>query len=465
MSESSETAIPRQIGAWNVVRLLGKGGMAEVYEVEDEKLGSRYALKLFTYDRAEWEMARTRFFSEGRLLAKLDHPRLVRVYEVEEDAATGRPYFVMDLVLSPDGKPRTLADADTPDEDQVATWYEDLREGLGYIHRKGILHRDLKLQNVLIGPDGHVILSDFGVAKIFNPELSMDLGVSLEQTLVAAKDGRKTVMGSVGYMAPEVEMGVAASKESDWYALGVLVFRLLTGVWCDSRTDVVGDLETYSPVWKEILPALLHSNPAGRSCPSWTELVRAQHERESLKAEQELAAVRDKLRRAKGAKKILVPICAVGLVVLAAGAGVMYRLSDKVADKRVTSFEQIVVIPEDAPLNEGVSPSDEQYRQARIDAWAFLCDEFIELSKGELGVLDLATKMSDLARRIVEDDVDDEDESDLPGFIRFGENDPLALLLYRGAERLFRRGGFTSEAERAAAGAEKILKRRQEGNR
>ena len=280
----------------------------------------------------------------------------------------------------------------------------------------------------------------------------MDLGVSLEQTLVAAKDGRKTVMGSVGYMAPEVEMGVAASKESDWYALGVLVFRLLTGVWCDSRTDVVGDLETYSPVWKEILPALLHSNPAGRSCPSWTELVRAQHERESLKAEQELAAVRDKLRRAKGAKKILVPICAVGLVVLAAGAGVMYRLSDKVADKRVTSFEQIVVIPEDAPLNEGVSPSDEQYRQARIDAWAFLCDEFIELSKGELGVLDLATKMSDLARRIVEDDVDDEDESDLPGFIRFGENDPLALLLYRGAERLFRRGGFTSEAERAAAG-------------
>ena len=102
--------------------------MAEVYEVEDVGLGSRYALKLFTYARSEEASARARFFAEGRLLAKLDHPRLVRVYDIGEDATTGHPYFVMDLVLGPDGKPTTLADADVAgaDEEQVATWYEDL---------------------------------------------------------------------------------------------------------------------------------------------------------------------------------------------------------------------------------------------------------------------------------------------------------------------------------------------------
>ena len=153
------------LGGWKVVKLLAKGGMAEVYEVEDVQLGVRYALKLFTYERGEQEAVRRRFFAEGRLLAKLRHPRLVGVYAIGEDEASGRPYFVMDLVLDPEGRPRTLADAGAEgvDEDQVAMWYEDLRDGLEYIHKKGILHRDLKLQNVLVGPDGHVVLSDFGV--------------------------------------------------------------------------------------------------------------------------------------------------------------------------------------------------------------------------------------------------------------------------------------------------------------
>ena len=134
-------AIGRTLGKWRIVGFLGRGGMAEVYEVEDVGLDSRYALKLFTYARGEEASARARFFAEGRLLAQLDHPRLVRVYDVGEDTETGRPYFIMDLVLDPKGQPHTLADADVAgvDEDQVAIWYEDLREGLAYIHGKGIL--------------------------------------------------------------------------------------------------------------------------------------------------------------------------------------------------------------------------------------------------------------------------------------------------------------------------------------
>ena len=127
----------KTFGKWRIAKFLGRGGMAEVYEVEDVELDSRYALKLFTYAHGDVAAARTRFFAEGRLLAQLDHPRLVRVYDLGEDAETGRPYFVMDLVLDPEGHPHTLADADVAgvDEEQVAIWYEDLREGLSYMLR------------------------------------------------------------------------------------------------------------------------------------------------------------------------------------------------------------------------------------------------------------------------------------------------------------------------------------------
>ena len=461
-TDNPAAALPEKIGPWRVVRLVGRGGMADVYEVEDARLGARYALKLFTYARGQVAAARERFVSEGRLLAKLEHPRLVRVYDVGEDEATGCPYFVMQLVVAPDGVPRTLADLETPDEEQVAAWYEDLREGLAYIHGKGILHRDLKLQNVLVGPDGHVVISDFGVAKIADPDLRADLGLSVEQTLIAVRGGQKTVMGSVGYMAPEVEMGVAASKESDWYALGVLVFRLLTGVWCDARTDVVGDLEGYNPTWADVLPKLLHLNPAGRSCPSWRERDRARREEEAFESERQLEEVRDKLRRAKSAKKILVPLCIAVFFALAACAGFALRFRASAAAASVPSFGQIFMVPANAPINEGVSPSEEQFRRAQLDAWAFLGDEFDALEKGECGVLDLAGKMVAVAERTAAGEVDDEVESGIPSYIRTGEDDLLVLLLYRGAERLYRMGGMPAEADRAAAAAEKILARRRE---
>lgn len=404
MAESTETVVPQKIGKWRIVRSLGKGGMAEVYEVEDEKLGSRYALKLFTYDRAEREMARTRFFSEGRLLAKLDHPRLVRVYEVEEDAATGRPYFVMDLVLSPDGGPRTLAEVETPDEDQVAMWYEDLRGGLDYIHGKGILHRDLKLQNVLLGSDGHAVLSDFGVAKIFDPSLRVDLGLSAEQTLIAAKGGQKTVMGSVGYLAPEVEMGVAASKESDWYALGVLIFRLLTGVWCDARTDVVGDLESYSPTWLKILPKLLHLNPAGRECPSWTELERARREEEAYRVEQLYLEARDKLRRAKTSKKWLIGVIAAGLVMALVGT-VWFTVWQHLF--RLPTFDELCVIPADVPAV--VSDDDDVasrafYRLAQTDAWFLTRDILGDVGAGRKTRASAVVDIRRLIQRLRQDE-------------------------------------------------------------
>ena len=309
-----DAADPR-FGDFRIVRLIGKGGMSEVYEVEHVRLGSRHALKLFTYERDDPEVRR-RFETEGRLLARLNHPRIVRVTDIGVDAETGRPYFVMDLVRDERGQQRSLADVPpgTADEETVGRWYDDLREGLAYIHANGVIHRDLKLQNVLVGPDGHVVLADFGISKIFAAEGAAAV-VDTVQTIVKVRDGRSLVMGSPGYMAPELEMGVAASRESDWYALGVIVYRLLTGTWCDARTDVVGALETYEPAWARILPLLLHANPQGRQCLSFAAERAADRERIVCAAETREEALGLAVDRLKLQRRLLV--AAVGALLLA----------------------------------------------------------------------------------------------------------------------------------------------------
>ena len=288
----------RKVGPYEIVRLLGKGGMSEVYEVENPRLGSRHALKLFTYEKDDPEV-KERFTVEGKLLARLAHPRIVKVTDFGTDEASGKPYFVMDLVLNERGEMQLLSDVEpgTVDEEMVGKWYDDLRDGLAYIHANGVIHRDLKLQNVLIGPDGHAVLTDFGISKIFDAKGDGVQIVDTVKTLVKVREGRSLVMGSLGYMAPELEMGVAASPQSDWYALGVIIYRLLTGTWCDARTDVVGTLETYDPVWKRILPKLLHSNPNGRECLSYADEKRTDREKTEFELEERWLKEKDRGHR------------------------------------------------------------------------------------------------------------------------------------------------------------------------
>ena len=184
------------IGSYDVVRLLGKGGMSEVYEAENPRLGTRHAIKLFAYEKDDPEVRR-RFETEGRLLAKLSHPRIVKVTDFGTDKETGKPYFVMDLVLDESGQPKSLSDVEpgSVDEETIGKWYDDLREGLAYIHSKGVVHRDLKLQNVLVGPDGHAVLTDFGVSKVFDSSGDGNTVVDVVNTIVKMREGRSLVMG------------------------------------------------------------------------------------------------------------------------------------------------------------------------------------------------------------------------------------------------------------------------------
>ena len=444
----------RQIGEYEVVRLLGKGGMSEVYEVEHKRLGSRHALKLFAYEKTDGDV-RDRFLLEGKLLAKLNHPRVVKVTDFGTDETTDRPYFVMDLVLTERGEVRSLGDVEpgTADEEEIGRWYDDLREGLDYIHSNGVIHRDLKLQNVLVGPDGHVVLTDFGISKIFDPEGEGNTIVDTVNTIVKMRDGRSLVMGSVGYMAPELEMGVAASPQSDYYALGVIIYRMLTGSWCDSRTDILAMLETYDPVWKAILPDLLHSNPNARKCASYAEEKRAAREKAEFDAEERWLAEKRRGRLARHLAR-----WASAAIVLLAGLCVYLTVTHKREQARlkeraeagyaaiVPKFDELFPLPRDARSEEQVDasgnvllPARSDFESARVDALVLTYDLLDRLRTGEMTAAQVISKL-----QIYLDDLRNPSERSVfdalliggGEYVPNGDEDALAILIERAIGKL-----------------------------
>ena len=239
--------------------------MGAVYEVEHEQLCVHYALKSFTLEDGHVDVLKNKFLTEGKILARLHHPHLVRVFDLNFDEATGMPYFVMDLVLSKDGRPRTLFDVKTEelDEECVLGWFAELASAIDYIHEQGIVHRDIKLGNVLLSSDGHVVLSDFGISRIFSERLRSD--VKAVNTIASdATTSSRLVMGTRGYMAPEVAWGGEATPASDSYSLGVMFVYLLTGIWYAPGSKVFKLLETLEYRWIDVLPRLLSVNPEER---------------------------------------------------------------------------------------------------------------------------------------------------------------------------------------------------------
>lgn len=255
-----------EIGGYSLVRRLGRGGMGEVYEAVAPD-GRRCALKVFALAQTERRFLADRFRVEGRILAKIEHPRLVHVFELGSDPADARPFFAMELVLGASGEPQTLEDvrrAGKVSEALAERWYQDLRSALVYCHSQGIVHRDLKLENVLVDAEGHAVLTDFGVSRIFEPEVRSELGVTT--TFVEGETtGTRPVMGTYWYLAPEVRRGAVATAASDWYALGVAFFRLLTGMWYEPGTDALELLSPFDPKWRRRLARLLDESPARRS--------------------------------------------------------------------------------------------------------------------------------------------------------------------------------------------------------
>lgn len=253
------------LGRYRIVRRIGKGGMGSVYEVEHIELGVRYALKVFTCEsEAFGNMLHTKFLEESQALARLRHPNLTRAYDLVIDTEAGIAYYVMDLVLYKDGNSHSLEDVDTDsvDDDQILKWFRDACSALDYLHDNGIVHRDVKLANMLLSVDKSIVLTDLGIAHIVGRGM-VKAGEAM-RTMKICQSPQRVVLGTENYMAPEVERGADPNASSDAYSLGVALFELLTGRLPRQGENLSAAIGRRKYDWSATLSWLLNENPACR---------------------------------------------------------------------------------------------------------------------------------------------------------------------------------------------------------
>jgi len=190
---------------------IGEGGMARVYRSRDLRLNRQVAIKVLHEHYAADVTFLQRFHHEAQAAAGLRHPCIVNVYDVGQDGDTH--YIVMEYVEGSDLKSLILRNGLLPIDHAVAI-AEDVAEGLEAAHRLGMVHRDVKPQNILVSPSGEVKITDFGIAK-------SSLSTALTETGVT--------FGTADYLSPEQARGFAATPRSDIYALGVTLYEMLTG--------------------------------------------------------------------------------------------------------------------------------------------------------------------------------------------------------------------------------------------
>jgi TolB-like protein/Tfp pilus assembly protein PilF len=211
-----------RLAHYDIVAEIGAGGMGEVYRAADTRLGRTVALKVIS-PAMPWEHDRLdRFRREAQALAALDHPNIVTVFSVEEDA--GVHFLTMQLVEG-QSLDRAIEDGGVP-IDRIVQIASAIAEALVAAHAKGIVHRDLKPANVMVTSDGRVKVLDFGLAKMTAPE---DAGVTAGLTRTLDQTGRGVVLGTPAYMSPEQVAGRTADHRTDIFSLGVLLYQMASG--------------------------------------------------------------------------------------------------------------------------------------------------------------------------------------------------------------------------------------------
>lgn len=245
------------VAEYRVVRLLGRGGMGEVYEVEHRELHTRFALKLIHPSIVSRGDTEHRFRREAQVMARLKHPNIVHVDDFRQ--AEGRAWLRMELVegMSPEGMEEGTVVGSLGEwmklrgkafsEEATVEILRQVLEGLGYAHGMGVVHRDMKPANLLLtkapGNDFLLKIADFGLVRLAGADwlqsqveqtVARSLMESGEETVVEGdsdKEGTSTraLLGTFAYMSPEQKRGEEADKRSDLYAVGLIAYQLLTG--------------------------------------------------------------------------------------------------------------------------------------------------------------------------------------------------------------------------------------------
>lgn len=274
--------VNKQLGAYRLVSLIGKGGMAEVWLGSQVALNRQVAVKVLQESGGRNEELRLseRFAREAHSIASLDHPGILSV--IDYGQADGYLYLVMPYI--PGGSLQDQLKHEPLTRAQAFNIFERILSGLNYAHRRGIIHRDLKPANILLHPDGRAVIADFGVAKTLSED------VSLTQT--------GSAVGSPQYMSPEQFMGYADFR-SDLYSMGVILYQLLTGrllfsgttSWEIANRHINDPLPLPDPMvppaFEEFLSKALHKRPEQRFANA-DQMEAAFHQAVSTLSPQEL---------------------------------------------------------------------------------------------------------------------------------------------------------------------------------
>lgn len=211
------TAVPERLGPYRIERPLGRGGMGEVFLARDERLGRPVAVKRIRSDAPPAAEARLRLRREARAVARLNHPAVVQVYDVLE--AEGHDWIVLEYVPGA-SLAELAADGGLP-VPQVVALGRQIAEGLAHAHQRGILHRDLKAENVRVTPDGRAKILDLGLAKRSPGEAAAEGDGEGSLTVAGG------VVGTPRAMAPEQIAGGPVDHRADLFSFGVLLYELL----------------------------------------------------------------------------------------------------------------------------------------------------------------------------------------------------------------------------------------------
>jgi serine/threonine protein kinase len=209
-----DTIQPGQmLGPYRIINQIGRGGMATVYKAYQSSVDRYVAVKVLPSQLAESREFATRFQQEARIIAKLEHPHILPVFDYGE--TDGVAYFVMRYLDAGTLKDRMEAGRPLPLE-EIDKLFTQLAEALSYAHGRGIVHRDLKPANALIDSHGNVFLTDFGIAKLLE-----SASPRLTQT--------DAIMGTPAYISPEQAQGQPVDQRSDIYSLGIILYEMVTG--------------------------------------------------------------------------------------------------------------------------------------------------------------------------------------------------------------------------------------------
>jgi serine/threonine-protein kinase len=251
------SAVGSRIGGYQILRLLGAGGMGEVYCARDARLHRDVAIKVLPPDFAAVPDRAARFEREARLLASLNHPNIASIYGFERE---GQSAFLILELIPGDTLLERISRGPLPVEEALRV-AKQIADALEAAHDKGIVHRDLKPANIKITDDDRVKVLDFGLAKAMSPEVPDDPdsapGTAAPTITTPAQTRMGLVLGTAAYMSPEQARGKSVDKRSDIWAFGCVMYEMLAGrraFISDEVSDTIAFVLTKEPDW-QALPA------------------------------------------------------------------------------------------------------------------------------------------------------------------------------------------------------------------